>query len=262
MFGVPYFYNETVKKLTAIFGTLFNDIEIQRTGTSTGTQTVKVPIAFGPAQKFLTRIEQDPDLKAPAIILPRMAFEIMSYDYDSQRALTQWSIPVTAADSTITQFNPVPYNLQFNLYIMTKYYEDGSKIMEQILPFFRPKFTVSAVMIPGSDPVDIPIVLNSVSSEDSYEGPYLDSRTIIWTLSFTMKAYFFSPQYNRKVIKFIDIGVYGDTTATAPLERITIQPGLTANGEPTTDVNTSIPWIDIEETDDWAAIVKIEDYDE
>ena len=142
---------------------------------------------------------------------------------------------------------------------MVKNNEDGMKIVEQILPFFKPEFTPTVQIIDGIDPVDVPIVLNSVSKEDVYEGSFEERRSLIWTLNFTMKAFFFGPTGSEKLIKFVEANVYTPLDATEPFERVTVQPGLTANGEPTTDVNNSIDWADISIDDDLAYIVTIED---
>lgn len=263
MFGNT-FYNQTTRRYVAIFGTLFNDISIGRSNNSgTETQRFKVPVNYGPMQKFLSRIEQDPSLSAQAISLPRISFELTSMQYDGERKLTNTIMnmrQVTAADRVRTQYTPAPYNLNFQLNIMTKYAEDGSKILEQILPFFKPEFTVTAKMIDNMDMlVDIPIVLNSVSAEDTYEGSYDTRRALIWTLDFTLKGYYYGPTSEKKIIKFANTNVYSSLEATQPVSRVTVQPGLTSNGEPTTVLTETIPYANIKIDDDWAYIVQIVD---
>ena len=259
-----YFYNKTTRKYVALFGTLFNQLKIERENNAgTKVQELIVPLAYGPYQKFLSRITQDPNLnRASAITLPRMAFEITSYQYDGER-----NIAVTkkvrkeqkpeSDDARNFVYSPTPYNIEFSLFIMTKYSEDATKIMEQIVPFFQPDFTVTANLIDDLDPIDVPIILNGVSTEEIYEGDYIERRAVMYTLNFTMKAWFFGPQRSSKIIKFIDTQYAADTAANAAFEEhVTIQPGLTANGTPTTDINNTIPYTDIEFDDDWG-IIKI-----
>jgi hypothetical protein len=185
-------------------------------------------------------------------------------NYAGERKLTNYAMSSKGIpgnnDSVRRQFSATPYDLEFELNIMAKYSEDATKIVEQILPFFKPEFTVSAKMIDlMDDTTDIPIVLNSISSEDTYEGTYDERRAIIWTLRFTLKGYYYGPTSDRKVIKFIDVNLFSTLTATKPVMDINIQPGLTANGQPTTSISNSLPYSDINIDDDWAHIVKIED---
>ena len=260
------FYNETTRRYVAVFGTLFNDIVISRT-TNDGsvTQQMKVPIHYAPMQKLLARLEQDPNLTAPAMTLPRMSFEIVGMSYDGERkipSLNRIKAP-ESTDSTRFQslYSPAPYNLEFQLNIMTKYNEDGTKILEQILPYFKPGVTPSVKIMDELDMyVDIPVVLNSVSNEDVYEGSFEERRALIWTLDFTLKGFYFGPVTKKKIIKFVDVNFYDSLdTSSDIIEGINIQPGLTANGEPTTDINETIAYSDIEFDDDWAYIVRIVD---
>lgn len=266
MFGNSPFYHETTRRYVAVFGTLFNDIKIERRDNNdTLVQTLKVPVNYGPMQKFLARIEGDPELNAPAITLPRMTFEIVGMNYDGERKLssTMRNSRQSASDSRTfdTQFAPTPYNLDFQLNIMTKYNEDGTKILEQILPFFKPDFTMSVKMVDDLDLyLDVAVILNGVSTEDVYEGSFEERRSLIWTLSFTLKGYYFGPVQQKKVIKFANTQIFTSTTeAVDPTVKITTQPGLTANGDPTTDISQSIEYLNINGDDDWAYIVQIED---
>ena len=263
MFGYT-FYNQTTRRYVALFGTLFNDISIQRFDNSGNLeQTMKVPLNYGPMQKFLSRIEQDPDFTAPAITLPRMTFELVSLYYDGERKLTNFARNTKGISSNdgalLSQFAPTPYNLEFQLNIMAKYSEDATKIVEQILPFFKPEFTVTAKLIDSMDMLtDIPVVLNSINTEDTYEGSYEERRAIIWTLTFTLKGYYYGPTTTRKIIKFANTNLYSSLTANTAVERVIVQPGLTANGTPTTDINVTVPYANINIDDDWAYIVRIE----
>ena len=265
MFG-NYFYNETTRKYTAAFGTIFNDIRIDRKDNSGNTiQTMTVPIHYGPYQKFLAKLDQDPSLDAPAITLPRMSFEITNISYDPSRKLSSISRNSSAlsgdANSYVTTFSATPYDLQFQLNIMTKYMEDGTKILEQILPFFTPDFTPRMDLLDDvSMMVDVPIILNDVTQEDTYDSDFETRRSLIWTLNFTMKGYFFGPTSDKKVIKFVEVNTYvDDEDANDPGSKITVQPGLTANGEPTTNANNTISYEQINVDDNWDFIVTIED---
>jgi len=264
-----YFYNQTTRKYVAIFGTLFNQITIQRADSDGATvQEMIVPLSYAPFQKILARITQDPDLlnsQTPAIRLPRMSFEITNMTYDPIRKLAttrkiRKDIKDETNDGRNFVWNPVPYNIDFSLYIMTKYSEDATKILEQILPFFTPDWTVSAKMIPGIDPIDIAVVLNSVTTEELYEGDFAERQSVLYTLTFTMRGWYFGPEKIKKVIKFIDAQTATTTSSNAEFEeRVTIQPGLTANGAPTTDLANTIPYLDIEFNDDWDTITIIEE---
>ena len=143
---------------------------------------------------------------------------------------------------------------------MTKYNEDATRILEQILPYFKPDFTPSVKILDDQDLyLDIPIVLNSVSTEDTYDGDFQTRRALIYTLSFTMRGWFFGPNQNRKVIKFTESDVIMPIDSTQADSTVTVQPGLTANGTPTTDANNSVSYENINSSDDWDYIVVVED---
>lgn len=262
------FYNASIKKYTAIFGTLFNDIIIERKNDSGVVEkSFKVPIDYAPYQKFLTKLKQDPDLDKPvAITLPRMTYEITAIEYDAENKVGNHGI--SRRGSSAAQYTPVPYNIEFTLYVLTKYVEDGNKIVETILPFFRPDWTSTVQFFPDDPQIllDVPLILNSVSTEDGYESNYEDRRVVMWTLTFTMKAKFFGPVYPKKLIKFVKVNTWATDQASADPENpdavITVQPGLDIDGNPTTDINSTIPYLDINSDDDWAYIVQITDRDE
>ena len=240
-----YFYNETTRRYVALFGTLFNQLKIERSDNAgTKIQSMIVPLSYAPFQKVLSRLQQDPDLlnsRKTAMTLPRMSFEITSLNYDAQRKIgsTQKMRKSAKAENESSRnfvHSSVPYNLEFSLYIMTKYSEDATKIMEQIIPFFTPDWTVTAKMVNDLDPIDIPIILNSVTTEDLYEGDYESRQTILYTLTFTLKGWYFGPEKKQKVIKFIDVDMMTDTESNAPRqEGVTIKPGLDSNGNPLTE---------------------------
>ena len=219
MFG-NYFYNESMRRMTIGFGQIFNNIQIKRKDdTGKVIQTIRVPLAYGPKEKFLVRLDQQSSLsnREFAITLPRMGFEISSISYDPTRKLTRiqkFKQVKSAADGKVLDFNytPVPYNISYNLYSFTASAEAGLQIIEQILPFFQPDFTVTINAIPSLNiKRDIPIILNSVNYEDTYSGDFTTRRAVIYTLNFTAKTYLFGPSTSQKVIKTVQTDQYSDT---------------------------------------------------
>ena len=237
MFG-NFFYNEGMRKIIIAFGQLFNNIVIQST-SSTGAviKRLKVPLAYAPKEKFLVRLDQKPDLddRSFAITLPRLGFEISGLAYDPTRKLTrvQKFRKVKSGESgEVHNFNyvPVPYNISLNLYAFTATAENGLQIVEQILPFFQPDYTITVNVLPELNiKRDIPIILNSVSYEDSYSGDFTTRRAVIYTLNFTAKTYLFGPMSNQGVIKTVQSDIYTDTNTTKAKreERIVVVPDPT-----------------------------------
>lgn len=264
MFG-QHFYNETTRRYVAVFGTLFNDIRIERKDADSNKfSTAKVPISYAPVQKLLARLEQDPNLDAPAMTLPRMSFEITGMTYSGERKLgstLSYSRGGPADNNRLeTRYVPAPYDIEFQLNIMTKYNEDASRILEQILPYFKPDVTPSVKILDDIDLyLDIPVILNSVSTEDTYEGDFETRRSLIHTLNFTLRGWFFGPNQSRKVIKFVESNITSPLDGETPDVSIQIMPGMTANGEPTTIRNDSINYDDINIDDNWDYIVVVED---
>jgi len=223
MFGT-YFYHQTSRKMVVAFGSLFNNIEVRRTDSSDAvTEVIKIPLSYGPKDKMLVRISQDPSLNPKvALTVPRMGFELTSMTYDGARKLNTMGRNVKKGTTGLKkQFNPVPYNWDFSLYVFVKNAEDGTQILEQILPFFTPDFTVTMTLISGMTvKMDIPLVLNSVTSEDSYEGDFATRRSIIWTLSFLMKGFLYpSVTDNAKIItsSVVDTHLMSAATAADPI---------------------------------------------
>ena len=223
MFGT-YFYHQTSRKMVVAFGSLFNNIEVRRTDSSDAvTEVVKIPLSYGPKDKMLVRISQDPSLNPKvALTVPRMGFELTSMTYDGARKLNTMGRNVKKGTTGLKkQYNPVPYNWDFSLYVFVKNAEDGTQILEQILPFFTPDFTVTMTLISGMTvKMDIPLVLNSVTSEDSYEGDFASRRSIIWTLSFLMKGFLYpSVSDNAKIItsSVVDTHLMSAATAADPI---------------------------------------------
>ena len=227
-----YYYHEIIRKTIISFGTLFNEIFIRHDSSDGNTfSEMKVPLAYGPSQKFLARLEQQADLNKPvAITLPRMSFEMTTVQYDSSRKLgvTQ---TFKASDGTNLKkvFMPVPYNIGFELNILTKLNDDALQIVEQILPYFQPSFnlTVDLVSVIG-EKRDIPIVLETINFQDDYEGDFATRRALIYTLGFTAKTYLFGPvpSSTSGIIKKVQVDIAADTnTTTAKREmRYTVTP--------------------------------------
>ena len=217
--GKAHFYHEAIKRAVSVFGTMFNEIDIQRDNANgTATQNIRVPLSYGPKQKFIARLDQAGDImdnnsSRVAMTLPRIAFDITGLNYDAERKLgklKQYKLK-DASDNTVlrTQFAPVPYNIQFGLYVLSKNTEDALQIVEQILPFFTPDFTVTMTTVPGtSEKRDIPIVLQDTSYSDEYEGDFQSRRIITWTLNFEMKTYLYGSISSSEIIRDVRARTY------------------------------------------------------
>ena len=229
-----YFYHQIIRKTVIAFGTLFNDIHIQHDDAAGNViSDIKVPIAYGPRQKFLARITQQAELnKATQITLPRMSFEITNIAYDSTRkaGITQtFKAKDLNNDQMKKVFMPVPYNLGFDLNILVKTQDDGLQILEQILPFFQPGFNISIDLVKSiGEKRDIPMVLQNISQQDDYEGDFSTRRALIYTLNFTAKTFFFNfiADTPEGLIKKVQLDYYEDTnTRTAKrVQRYTVLP--------------------------------------
>ena len=269
MFG-SQFYHQSLRRYVIMFGNMFNDIVVRRYDTANNNiSAVAVPLAYGPKEKFLVRTTQDPDLNQPvAILLPRMAFEMTTLNYDGSRRLigSNRNVNVTTTDEDKLDFNytPVPYDLQFNLYAYVRNADDGAQILEQIVPYFGPEWTNSVRVIEKTNiTIDVPTILNTVSIEDTYDGDFNTRRALIYTFDFTVKGYFYGPTRRQGIIKRsqIDFGIVtansgnkitlDDVARTGRSSRIVITPGLLANGSPTSNSSASISYNLIEATDDY-----------
>lgn len=266
MLSIPY-YHTLIKKYVIIFGTLFNNIHVHRFENRVLAQDIKVPISYGPREKFLARVESNPTGTAKvATILPRMSFQITGMNYAPDRKLIT-STPIFAKNTGSPHGNvlkkvyqPVPYDLKFTLSIMSKTTDDANRIIEQILPYFTPEWTVSArLMEQFPNITDIPVILDSVDLTDDYDQEFTERRTLVYTLNFTMKCYFYGPVTASKIIKITNIDMHVPTESKETLERITVQPGMDANGHPTTSLSETITYFNINEDDDYDYIVTITD---
>lgn len=283
MFGAPFYFS-LIRKYVILVGTLLNNIRITKTDKNGNTVALtRVPITYAPKDKMLARIMQDPGLDRPTatVSLPMISFEMGQMRYDGTRKLNTIG-KVSVRDETDTnkfryQYNPVPYNIDFKAYIYAKNAEDGTKILEQILPYFTPDWTTTCNLIPEVNvTMDIPVILNDIRYDDKYDGEYTQRRAIIWELDFVLKGYFYGPVKKSGIIKFINTNFYIPSTNTAAqgrgitpiVEKITIQPGLDANGnpinyygQPNTNLGT-LPYTEIDENDDYGFITMIYNTDE
>jgi hypothetical protein len=225
-----YFYHEIFKKTIVGFGTLFNNIELRRL-SGNKDEVMKVPLAYGPAEKFLARLRQSADItdQKVQITLPRLAFEMKGIKYDSERkvAPTQ-SIKVPVDGDVKAAYMPVPYNIDFELYIIAKNQDDALQIVEQILPFFQPSYNLSIQLIPTiNETKDIIINLDSISYQDDYEGEMNQRRALVYTLSFTAKTYLYGPvREGTGVIKKVISDSYStiDVVNAPRIQRYTVEP--------------------------------------
>lgn len=274
MFGRTW-HHDTLRKYVILFGTVFNDIWITRDNANGETiQTIKVPLSYGPKEKFLARLEGNPTLENKVgVVLPRISFEMTSFVYDSERKLNTlnrlYKQPTNNGtdDRMAYQYMPVPYNITFEMSIMVKNAEDGTRIIEQILPYFTPDWTATVNLVPDiNGTFDIPIILNDVSVTDTYEGSFEERRAIIWDLTFTLKGYLFGPTKKTgngsgNIIKFAEVNtrltdspITANTSTTANTVVVTARPGLTVDGQPTSNADLSIDYLEIKSTDNYGFI--------
>ena len=228
-----YYYHEIIRKTIIGFGTLFNDIHIRHAGEGgTNHSEIKVPLAYGPSQKFLARIQQQADLnKAVQITMPRMSFEMTNITYDATRksSLVQTFKACDDGSRAKKVFMPVPYNIGFELNILSKLNDDSLQILEQILPYFQPHFNLTIDLVDSiGEKRDIPIILESIGFQDDYEGNFDTRRALIHTLQFTAKTYLFGPVADTSdgLIRKVQVDMYTSTDVkTAKREvRYTVTP--------------------------------------
>ena len=235
-----HFYNSIVRKNIIAFGTLFNNITMKSSDPNTGEvlEEQKVPLAYGPKQKFLVRLEENAVSSKVAITLPRLYFEMTGVDYDSSRKTSPIqkykTIIADNGNEVKVQYVPVPYNINFELGIIAKSQDDALQILEQILPYFQPSFSVTLNMIPEmNEKKDIAIVLNNIGSEDEWDDSFLERRYIAYTLQFTMKSYLYGPYSTSNIIKK---AIIHETIGDLDVNRRTITRTYTPKA--LTDINT------------------------
>lgn len=217
MFGT-YFYHQRIRKSVAVFGSLFNDLYVLRKNSSGEViSQVKVPLSYAPKRDFLERISEaskgELNERQVAIKLPRMSFEVLSYSYDPNRQFSKnanFNLAGSSANTRAKFFTPVPYTIAFQLSIYTKSQDDALQVVEQIVPYFNPQYSVTIKPIEGYDDIkeDTPIVLTGVSFTDDYEGALEARRTIVYTLDFEMKINFYGPVSNTSIIRQVDADIY------------------------------------------------------
>jgi hypothetical protein len=228
-----YYYHQIIRKTIIAFGTLFNDIHVRHTdGQGNAESDVKVPLAYGPSQKFLARLDQQADLnKAVQITLPRLSFEMTSINYDPSRKSSLIQTFKTCDDGSKVKkvFMPVPYNIGFELNLLSKLNDDSLQVLEQILPYFQPHFNLTIDLIDSiGEKRDIPIILESINFQDDYEGNFDTRRALIHTFNFTAKTYLFGAIADSSdgLIRKVQVDMYTNTdTKTAKREvRYTVTP--------------------------------------
>ena len=245
------FFHDLIRKYVVTFGTLFNDIKLRRTNRlGAVVQTIEVPLTYGPRDKFVTRLQQDPDLSAQTgLTLPRISFEIVRMGFDPSRQLpaTNKIIHDGQANKVKRVFTQVPYDIQFalNVYSMTN--EDGVRIVEQILPFFVPQFAPTVQLLDEPEmKMDIPIILNGITTQDLYDGSFEQRRVLVHTMDFLMKAYMIGPVVEKPLILFantnfrIDGFNFAVGTSNNDVEAFRFRPGQLANGSPTSNGALSV----------------------
>jgi len=238
------YYHGSIRKAIVAFGRLFSDVYIDRKqGDSVNGDTIQrlqVPLSYAPKEKWLVRLDQQSDLEnnTTMISLPRMSFEIMGYTYDSSRKLNRMQqIQSDASASTKpTVYTPVPYNLDLSLYVLTKTQEDGMQIIEQILPTFTPEYNLTINMVPEMGiTMDVPVILNSVSVVDEYDGSFTDRRFVTHTLNFEMKLNLYGPVSGQNIITQVNANIGENEVAGA--HRVYV-----AQGDLTSATVTSEQW--------------------
>ena len=258
MFG-DHFYHKQIRNTVIAFGTIFNNVNIKRLDSSGNPiQTLRVPLSYAPKEKFLARLDAQQDLTGDdskvAITLPRMSFDITGYSYDGSRKLNKnqrLGRVTTNADTTRlnTQYSPVPYNVNFELNVFVANSDDGLQIIEQILPFFQPDYTVTMILDKTymDTKRDIPFILESVNYDDSYTGSLTSLRRIIYTLQFTAKIYLYGPISQSAIIKKVSADLYDNAASAGPsrVERVTVQPNPTsADKDDTYTYTTTLEFFD------------------
>lgn len=240
------FYHGIIRKTIVSFGKLFSSIYIDRkegdSVTGATVQRLQVPLAYAPKEKWLVRLEQDPDLSSNVYTtLPRMSFEILGYTYDSVRKTNRMQKIVcgSGVDSMNFVYSPAPYNIEISLYILTKTQEDGLQIIEQILPTFTPEYTLSIKVLPEMNIIqDVPVILNSVSVQDDYDGDFQTRRFVTHTLNFTLKTNLYGAVENNKVIEESAVNLSEAPDGSSPFTT------YTATGDSTSSTVTNESWID------------------
>lgn len=242
MFESKVFYHGITRKAIVAFGAMFNSLQVRRRdGNGEIQQTIRVPLAYAPKNKMLTRIQQHADIDNPRqeITLPRLSFEVIAFEYDGQRKINSMNSTAATVNQTTAKrvYGPTPYNLTVNLYCYAKNQDDGLQIFEQIVPAFNPDFNVTVNYIPEMGiKHDLPIILNSVAFNDDFEGQLETQRIIMWTYTFTLKLYYYGPVEKQSVIRNTITNIFNDPNFESQLAKYTVTTDpLTATPDDTFD---------------------------
>jgi hypothetical protein len=227
------YYWGTIRKAIVAFGNMFNSITIEKKGPNNTTYLQRVPLSYSPKQKFLARINQQPnvDKNSMQVILPRMGFEMVAVDYDPNRKISpiQQSRTLDGVTNSSTQYAPTPYNLTVLLYIYARNQDEGLQIVEQILPYFNPDYNLTLKAIPELNiQNDLPILLNTIGFEDDYEGDFVTRRSVTWTLGFTLKLNFYGPVSKTGIIRKVVTNTFNDRELSQQGQKITVQTNPTS----------------------------------
>jgi hypothetical protein len=258
-----HFRHDMIKKQVAIFGSLFNDMQIERWDSNDEVwHQIKVPLSYAPRDKFIAASHKEfgSTTQAVAMISPRMGFEMVSIQRDTRRQVNP--MQKIRLENDKHMYNLVPVNIAFNVYVIAKTATDANRVIEQIIPFFQPSITISMYPIPEDHSLsrDIKVTLQQTECQDQYEGTEEQRRSILWTISFNAQGFILGPVRSGGIIKQIEMNFRPEDGAEhARVETVIIHPGLTATGEPTTDPLETIPYNEVNKDDDWAFIVE---YDE
>ena len=222
------FYWGTVRKAIVAFGNMFNNITIEKKGPNNTTYIQRVPLSYSPKQKFLAKINQQPDVdkNSVQVILPRMGFEMVSIDYDPNRKVSpiQQTRSLDGVTTAASQYAPTPYNLTVLLYIYSKTQDEGLQIVEQILPYFNPDYNLNFKAIPELGiQNDLPVLLNTIGFQDDYEGDLTTRRSITWTLGFTLKLNFYGPVSRTGIIRKVIANTFDNNELTSQRQKITVE---------------------------------------
>ena len=231
MLSNQHFYHRITRKLVVAFGTLFNNIRLVRydkAGT-TEIERITVPLSYMAKEKFYQRLSQAPSLERPVqITLPRMSFELLSITYDPLRKRNVFSQEFSpSSNTTIKSAHVSPYNYNFQLNLFVRNTEDGTQIIEQILPYFSPDYTLTVELAGVGNKVDVPIILESIDYSVSGDvGTSEELRTLVWTLQFTVKAYLYGPiNSNTKIIRKVTANTYDSSYIETGERRINLTSG-------------------------------------
>jgi hypothetical protein len=222
------FYWGTVRKAIVAFGNMFNNITIEKKGPNNTTYIQRVPLSYSPKQKFLAKINQQPDVdkNSVQVILPRIGFEMVSIDYDPNRKVSpiQQTRSLDGVTTAASQYAPTPYNLTVLLYIYSKTQDEGLQIVEQILPYFNPDYNLNFKAIPELGiQNDLPVLLNTIGFQDDYEGDLTTRRSITWTLGFTLKLNFYGPVSRTGIIRKVIANTFDNNELTSQRQKITVE---------------------------------------